>query len=651
MATMSSCPEGSVAEAGLLQEVKMAETVARGFTILVPLSDTRSAGELIRIAGGLVPSQGGSRRGRVVALGVVEVPEEVDFSHGARPAQAHRQRLGRVFKMAGSSPDLEIATVVRVSRQAWHGITDAAREEEADLLLLAWKGETSTPNTIFGTTIDEIAKDPPCDVALVRLQPMGSCRRILLPVRGGPHAALALRLAVSLAERYDATVTALRVLPPGLTMEQVEVEKDHFRQFLASCPSRRVEVSFKVSDSVVQAILQESCGHQLVMMGASAAPVTSEPYLFGSIAERVVREVDRQVIVVKTKERAEGLRPDFGGLFQEERSREPMSISTIVDKWFAENTFDSEEWSDLELLVRLKRSAGVTISLGLPALNEEATIGSIISCVKGELMDRYPILDEVVLIDSGSTDRTVEIARGHGVPVYLHQEILPRLGTIPGKGEALWKSLHVLKGDIIAWIDTDIRNIHPRFVYGLLGPLLQHPRVMYVKGFYRRPIRVGHKTMGTGGGRVTELTARPMLNLFYPELSGVVQPLAGEYAGRREALERVPFFTGYGVETGLLIDFLQMFGLQSIGQVDLKRRVHRNQSLVSLSKMAFTLIQVVLQRVEDQQRLRMMVDLNRSMKLIQHTRDQFHLEVKELRDAERPPIITIPEYRERRGLG
>jgi glucosyl-3-phosphoglycerate synthase len=617
---------------------------------MVPLSDTKSAGDLIKIAGTLMPVQEGGRRGRVVALGVVEVPEEMDFSHGARPAQAHRQRLGRVFKMAGKSPDLEIATLVRVSRQVWHGIADAAREENADLLLLTWKGSTTTPNAIFGTTIDEIAKDPPCDVALVKLHSPGSYRRILLPVRGGPHAALALRLAVGLAERHDATVTALRVLPPGLALEEVEREKEHFQRFLASTPSHRVEASFKVSGSVAQAILDEVCNHQVVVMGASAAPSPAEPYLFGSIAERVVREADRQVIVVKTKERAEGLRPDFGGLFQEERSRAPLPISTLVDKWFAENTFDSEEWSDLDLLARLKRSAGVTISLGLPTLNEEPTLGSIIGAIKGELMERHPILDEMVVIDSGSTDRTVEIAQGHGIPVYQHREILPRLGSIPGKGEALWKSLYVLKGDIIAWIDTDIRNIHPRFVYGLLGPLLQHPRVKYVKGFYRRPIRVGHKTMGTGGGRVTELTARPMLNLFYPELSGIVQPLAGEYAGRREALEKLPFFTGYGVETGLLIDFLESYGLHAIGQVDLKRRVHRNQTLVSLSKMAFTLIQVVLKRMEDQQRLRLMSDLNSSMKFIQHTRDQFHLEVKELRDAERPPMITVPEYLHRRGL-
>lgn len=628
----------------------MTATMEREFTILVPLSDMRFAGDMIKVAGALMPVHSGGRRGRVVALGVVEIPEEVDFSWGVRPAQAHRQQLGRIFKEMVRSPHLEIATLVRVSRQIWQGIADAAREEKSDLLMLPWKGSTATHDAIFGTTIDEVVKDPPCDIALVRQQSLGKCKRILLPVRGGPHAALAARLALGLADRFDGVITALRIVPPGLTLEDVEQEKEKLDQFLSELPTDRVQKIFQVSDSVAQAILAESCYHDVVVMGASTGPTTAEPYLFGSIAERVAREADRPVIVVKTKDRVENLKPDWGGLFQEERSRITMPISMLVDKWFAENTFDSSEWSDLDLLVKLKKASGVTISLGLPALNEEQTVGQIIESIKTELMDRHPLLDEIVLIDSNSTDRTVEIARSYGVPVYIHQEILPRYGAIAGKGEALWKSLYVLKGDIIAWIDTDIRNIHPRFVYGLLAPLLQHPRVKYVKGFYRRPIRVGHKTLSTGGGRVTELTARPMLNLFYPELSGIVQPLAGEYAGRREALERLPFFTGYGVETGLLIDCLEAYGLRAIGQVDLKRRVHRNQSLLSLSKMAFTLIQVVLKRVEDQQRLRLLSELNCSMKLIQHSRDQFHLEVKALRDQERPPMITVPEYRHIRGL-
>jgi glucosyl-3-phosphoglycerate synthase len=148
------------------------------------------------------------------------------------------------------------------------------------------------------------------------------------------------------------------------------------------------------------------------------------------------------------------------------------------------------------------------------------------------------------------TDRTRAIAESLKIPVYVHQEVLPERGARSGKGEALWKSLYLTTGDILIWIDTDIVNIHPRFIYGLLGPLIMHPEIQFVKGFYRRPIKVNNRQQAGGGGRVTELTARPLLNLFFPELSGLIQPL-GEYGGRRTALEQMPFSSGYGVEIGL----------------------------------------------------------------------------------------------------
>jgi hypothetical protein len=319
------------------------------------------------------------------------------------------------------------------------------------------------------------------------------------------------------------------------------------------------------------------------------------------------------------------------------------AISILVDKWFAENTFHSHEFQDLHRLVDLKKAQGLTISLGLPALNEEQTVGRVITTIRRALMDNVPLLDEIVLIDSNSTDRTRRIAQRLGVPVYVHQEILPQQGAFQGKGEALWKSLYVLHGDIIAWIDTDITNIHPRFVYGLLGPLLREPRLQYVKGFYRRPLRVGDRLQAGGGGRVTELVARPMLNLFYPELSGVVQPLSGEYAGRRAALEQLPFSTGYGVETGLLIDMLGKFGLQAIAQCDLEERIHKNQELQALGKMSFQILQVFIRRLEQRQGP-MLAEVNKTMKLIQHEQDRFYLDIEDIREYERPPMISLPEY-------
>jgi glucosyl-3-phosphoglycerate synthase len=266
--------------------------------------------------------------------------------------------------------------------------------------------------------------------------------------------------------------------------------------------------------------------------------------------------------------------------------------------------------------------------------------------MKKELMKKKPLLDEIVLIDSNSTDRTREIVKKTGVPLYIHQHLLERLGAREGKGEALWKSLLVTSGDIVVWIDTDIANIHPRFVYGLIGPLLLNPHMQLVKGFYRRPLKVGEKVQASGGGRVTELTARPLLNLFYPELSGVVQPLAGEYAGRREALERVPFFSGYGVETGLLIDIYERHGLNAIAQVDLLERIHHNQRLEALSKMSFAIIQTVIRKLESRFGGEVLEDVNRSMKMIRYGTKGYSLDVEEIAERERPPMIEVPEYRE-----
>ncbi len=198
------------------------------------------------------------------------------------------------------------------------------------------------------------------------------------------------------------------------------------------------------------------------------------------------------------------------------------------------------------------------------------------------------------------------------------------------------------------WADTDVRNWHPRMVYGTLGPLLAEPRLQYVKGYYQRPIVEEGILKEGGGGRVTELVARPLINLFYPELSGFIQPLAGEYAGRRSLLETIPFFTGYAVEIGHLIDIAERVGIEGLGQVDLERRVHRNQELEGLSRMSFVILQAVMKRLEERRKARLFAELGSTMKLPRSGRGRLGLEVIELADHERPPMIRIPEYVERR---
>src|ERR687895_1572083 len=187
--------------------------------------------------------------------------------------------------------------------------------------------------------------------------------------------------------------------------------------------------------------------------------------------------------------------------------------------------------------------------------------------------------------------------------------------------------------------DTDVRNWHPRMVYGTLGPLLHEPRLQYVKAYYQRPIVEGGHLKEGGGGRVTELVARPLINLFFPELSGYIQPLSGEYAGRRVHLEQIPFFTGYAVEIGHLIDLAERLGLNGFGQVDLDMRIHRNQELEGLSRMSFVILQAVMKRLEERRKARLFAELGSTIKLPRSGPGRLSLEVTELADQERPPMI------------
>jgi glucosyl-3-phosphoglycerate synthase len=311
------------------------------------------------------------------------------------------------------------------------------------------------------------------------------------------------------------------------------------------------------------------------------------------------------------------------------------------------NKFKCSSFSDIKRLGQLKRQQKLKISLCVPTYNEEKAIEKIITVLKSSLMERYKLVDEIAVIDSGSTDKTTEIARKAGADVYLASDILKRQGNHRGKGENLWKALYVLKGDIICWVDGDIKNIHPMFVYGLIGPLLTHKEIGFVKPFYRRPLKVGDRIRPLGGGRVTELTIRPLFNLFFPRLSGFIQPLSGEGAGRRKILEKIPYFTGYGVETAMLIDLVKKFGLNSIAQVDLLRRVHRNQELSNLSNMAFAIMQVFAKRANTLGKLVLVKSIRKQYRIIERTNGTYNLKKKIISDVQRPPMITIRQYRKK----
>ncbi len=319
-----------------------------------------------------------------------------------------------------------------------------------------------------------------------------------------------------------------------------------------------------------------------------------------------------------------------------------------VEDWLKKNTFHHSQFMDVGKLVELKKEQGVKISLALPTLNEEETIVSEVLVFRSELMETHHLIDELAIIDSGSTDRTCEFAARYGADVYKAEDCLEEEGAHTGKGESLWKSLYLLQGDIIIWIDADIKNVHPKFAYGLVGHLLTDKNISYVKAFYERPLAVGNGMQATSGGRVTELLVRPLINMFFPELAGFIQPLSGEYAGRRKVLEQVPFFIGYGVETCLLIDIYKKFGLESMAQVDLDRRVHRNQRLRALNKMSFSILQAFFRRVEALDIIALNEEISRTMRRFKRLGTEYHFDIYEYEAVERPPIITIPDYRKKR---
>jgi glucosyl-3-phosphoglycerate synthase len=564
----------------------------------------------------------------ILLAGFIHVPDELTLSMATLHARELRKTLKQLYKVKRNGKWAQ----VRVSHKPWDDLLRVIEEEQPDLLILQYPDHFDS----LHVAVEEALSQTPCNIAIVNRRIGAEIKSALMPIRGGPYTELALRIALSLRRIQQTSVSSLHLFPQNMTKEQ-DVAFKGAERVLRNLPE--IQRSEIFTDRPIDTIFEAAKDYDLVIMGTSVRQ--NEPPVIGTAAEKMIRESERGVLLVKTK------LPYEVNPASEEAGQ--SAISVLVDKWFAENTFHGDEFRDLKYMLSLKERQNVTISLALPALNEEATVGRVITTVQKSLMFDVPILDEIVLMDSDSTDRTREIAADLGVPVYIHQKVLPRYGARTGKGEALWKSLYCTRGDIIIWIDTDIVNISPHFVYGLIGPLLLKPELQFVKGFYRRPLKVGNKMQAGSGGRVTELTARPLINLFYPELSGIIQPLSGEYGGRRSALEQLPFFSGYGVEIGLLIDMLDKFGLDSIGQVDLQERIHHNQPLESLGKMSFAIIQAVIRELERRYGTSILDNVNTTMKLIRYGQERFFLDVEEIAEGTRPPMIEVGEYRERSG--
>ncbi|MGK5544888.1 glucosyl-3-phosphoglycerate synthase [Streptomyces sp. URMC 127] len=317
-----------------------------------------------------------------------------------------------------------------------------------------------------------------------------------------------------------------------------------------------------------------------------------------------------------------------------------------VERWLAERSWSAAD-RPLDVLLAAKRESGTTVSVVLPALNEEATVGAIVAVIRRELMsDAVPLVDELVVVDSGSTDRTSEVAAAAGARVVHRDELLPALPALPGKGEVLWRSLLATTGDIVCFVDADLREFSAGFVSGIVGPLLTDPGVQFVKAMYDRPLGAEFDVPGSAGtagqgGRVTELVARPLLNLHWPQLAGFVQPLGGEYAARRSLLEQLPFPVGYGVELGLLVDALHTVGLDALAQVDVGVRKHRHQDGQALGRMAAAIYRTAQLRLARGHLVRP------ALTQFERTPEGFAPRTYAVDTEERPPMAGIPEYAKR----
>jgi glucosyl-3-phosphoglycerate synthase len=279
-----------------------------------------------------------------------------------------------------------------------------------------------------------------------------------------------------------------------------------------------------------------------------------------------------------------------------------MEAGRLADEgtraWFGRRTSRWQDWPPEELLAA-KRQLGATISVVIPAKNEQKTVAGVVGAIARSLVDDVPLVDELVVMDSDSTDATAAAATDAGAVVYRAAEVALTAGSFPGKGEALWKSLLVTKGDLLVFVDADLTRWGPHFVSGLLGPLLADEQVRLVKGFYTRVRTEADGSTSTEGGRVTELVARPLISLWWPELAAVVQPLAGEWAARRSLMEALSIPVGYGVELATLMDTVSGYGLDAVAQVDLGSRAHRHQANHDLALMAAELLMVAERRRPD----------------------------------------------------
>ncbi len=650
--------------------------------MVVPILNPNMAESLVHLAVALAgihtPSgQEEKRQARIVVLGIVTVPEETPLSQGASLVKAYRTLLRYIPPESAKMFDrVEVRTEVRVAREVWQGIADQVREEEADLLLLHWKGATQTEGKIYGTTIDALMQDPPCDIVLARFNAsLPEIKSILLPVRGGSYSNLAMRLVSNMAEHWNANVTVMHnlspvggVVPsalddypafyPGPVQPNALSDDDlnALQNILAELPSGARLLT--TQGNLERSISKEAGYHDLLVLGASGRSDgivgdNNDGNAAPKVAERVLHDNKRPLLVVKTRKplRLAPIRPATNG---------ESELTETVDRWFAQNTFHYREFRSLSSLTLHKERNDLSISLIFPVYGptQPLALAEAVRRARFALMRDCALLDEIIVsapgvkLDAEEIEMFKDKAGLDGYDdnevVYLGSEGFENNRPGSGPGEALWQALQAARGDIIIWADPHITGFEARLFYGVAGPLLIYPDFQLALGFYSDSATEDTANSHPIRNDLVELSVRPLLGGLFPPLAGVIDPLLLFGAARRDHLEHLSFFTGTAFTPGLLIDTLSRAGLMSIAQVDLGMPPE-NDYPIQPQRVISDLLEVVLHRAGERTQTSLMKLYNPGVKTVQKTGGVYSLNVEMPTALQReiPPLAYTSGYRRR----
>jgi glucosyl-3-phosphoglycerate synthase len=657
---------------------------------------------------------------RIVVLGVVEVPADQPLTTGMDMARSYRA----LFDFLPSEVDaggrhVRVDRLVKVARDVPTAVRQAVEEEHAGLVLAHWKGHPRNPKLhVYGHILDDLLRDPPCDIILTRPDGWRDCGRVLLPVRGGPSAEQALDVALLLAEQGGMHLAVMHNVPasrsgtgplsqgllkktPTGPLSNAQVAADvmetgpyvDFNEYLETvgqAASVQIERIATVSESATAAVLGEVQPEDLVIMGVGAFSERggkSGQAGASTLPATVAANTKAPILLLRTRETLNLAK--YASKAQVAHVRNAWTDMPF-EYWFVENTYHGDEFRDPDEFLKLKQATGLSISVGLLTSNDARHLRSMITGLRRVLMEMHPLADQIAVVDAGSGDETLEIARSLGVEVYSAPEILPDEGSLHGRGESWWKSLAVLRGDIVVWLDPRATRFHPSAALALAGPLLRNANLQLVKAFSltqhdphgaaMTKEQEGRRGEGTApldvswGGFVVPkrdgawpfarrirvqalkpsdlaaltpaqfaaLPPRTILQVLSSSLAGVVDPFGRDYAARRDAMLSIPVFSGPNLELGMLLSVTSHWGSRALAQVELRHAQPAPPPQPGLP-IAIDVLQVLAHRLEDDQLAGIASEIAARLQaeLQGPTGPDSGIEVRALNPVERPPMSTV----------